>query len=63
MSFSHADADVDYTIGAYREALPLVHEAVSARNVAGALRGVPVDPVFRRTGNFNMKPAVPAGGR
>ncbi len=63
MSFSHADADVAYTIEAYREALPVVHALVSAQNVRAALRGAPVDPVFRRTGNFNMKPAVPAGGR
>jgi glutamate-1-semialdehyde 2,1-aminomutase len=63
MSFSHTDGDVAYTLEAYRGALPLVHEAVRTGNVAGHLRGVPVDPVFRRTGNFNMKPAVPAGGR
>jgi hypothetical protein len=63
MSFSHTDADVAATLDAYREALPLVHDAVRNGGVTAALRGIPVDPVFRRTGNFNTKPAVPAGGR
>ncbi len=63
MSFSHTDADVAWTIEAYREALPVVRDAVASGNAARFLRGVPVDPVFRRTGNFNTKPAVPAGGR
>ncbi len=63
MSFSHTDADIAATLDAYREALPLVHDAVRSGSVAAALRGIPVDPVFRRTGNFNTKPAVPAGGR
>ncbi|HTY60414.1 MAG TPA: aminotransferase class III-fold pyridoxal phosphate-dependent enzyme [Bacteroidota bacterium] len=63
MSFSHTDADVAHTIEAYGEALPLVHEAVSSGNVGRFLKGTPVDPVFRRTGNFNTKPAVHAGSR
>ena len=63
MSYSHTDADVEYTLAAYREALPVVAEAVAARQVSRYLKGTPVDPVFRRTGNFNTKPAVHAGGR
>jgi glutamate-1-semialdehyde 2,1-aminomutase len=63
MSFSHTDADVAYTIDAYREALPIVHEAVASGNVGRFLKGAAVDPVFRRTGNFNTKPAVHAGSR
>ena len=63
MSFSHTDADVEYTLDAYREALPVVAEAVAAGAVGRYLRGKPVDPVFRRTGNFNTKPAVHAGSR
>jgi glutamate-1-semialdehyde 2,1-aminomutase len=63
MCYTHTDADVASTIEAYKAALPLVHEAVSTGSVARHLRGIPVDPVFRRTGNFNTKPAVTAGGR
>ncbi|MFA5834326.1 MAG: aminotransferase class III-fold pyridoxal phosphate-dependent enzyme [Bacteroidota bacterium] len=56
MSFSHSDTDIDYTLTAYREILPLLKKAVSEKNVSTLLRGDPVEPVFRKTSNFNMKP-------
>jgi glutamate-1-semialdehyde aminotransferase len=56
MSFSHTDADVAHTLTAYREALITLREAVDAGSVRQALLGSPVEPVFRRTSNFNMKP-------
>lgn len=56
MSYSHTDADVAHTLAAYREALPLLKKAVDEKNVGKALRGEPVEPVFRRTSNFNLKP-------
>lgn len=56
MCFSHSDDDVDYTLQAYRDALPVLKQAVETNSVAATLRGQPVEPVFRRTGNFNMKP-------
>jgi glutamate-1-semialdehyde aminotransferase len=56
MSYSHSDEDVSYTLRAYREALPILKRAVEERNVQSYLRGEPVEPVFRRTGNFNLKP-------
>lgn len=56
MCFSHTDQDIEYTLRAYRDALPVLKRAVAEGNVLGYLRGVPVQPVFRRTGNFNMKP-------
>ncbi len=58
MSFSHTDEDIDYTLAAYREVLPILKEAVEAGDVASRLRGTPVEPVFRKTSNFNMKPKV-----
>jgi len=60
LSFSHADADVEYTLGAWREALAVLREAVAAGNVRGRLRGEPVEPVFRRTTGFNLKPRAAA---
>ena len=63
MSFSHSDGDVAYTLEAYRGALPVLHDAVKTGTIGRFLRGLPVDPVFRRTGNFNTKPAVASGGR
>jgi glutamate-1-semialdehyde aminotransferase len=56
LSFAHSDADILYTLEAYREVLPLLQKAVSGGNVRKHLLGEPVEPVFRRTGNFNMKP-------
>lgn len=56
MSFSHGDAEVDHVLAAYRKALPVLARAVEAKNVRGALRGEPVEPVFRKTSNFNTKP-------
>jgi hypothetical protein len=56
LSFSHTDIDVEYTLEAYREVLGLLKEAVIAGNVAARLKGKPVEAVFRKVSNFNMKP-------
>lgn len=56
MSFSHSDKDVEYTLKVYKEVLPILKQAVEEKNVKGYLRGEPVEPVFRKTSNFNVKP-------
>jgi glutamate-1-semialdehyde 2,1-aminomutase len=56
MSFSHTDSDIEYTLKAYRKVLPILKKAVDENNVKGYLRGEPVEPVFRKVSNFNMKP-------
>jgi glutamate-1-semialdehyde aminotransferase len=56
MSFSHGDAEVEHVLAAYRKALPVLARAVEAKDVRAALRGAPVEPVFRKTSNFNTKP-------
>jgi glutamate-1-semialdehyde aminotransferase len=56
MSFSHSDSDIEYTLKAYREVLPILKKAVDENNVKSYLRGEPVEPVFRKVSNFNMKP-------
>ena len=56
MSFSHGDREVEHVLAAYRQALPVLARAVAAKDVRGALRGEPVEPVFRKTSNFNTKP-------
>jgi glutamate-1-semialdehyde aminotransferase len=60
LSFSHADADVEETLAAYREVLPVLRDAVAAGTVRERLHGEPVEPVFRRTGGFNLKPRTAA---
>jgi glutamate-1-semialdehyde aminotransferase len=63
LSLAHTEADVERALGAYAEALVLLREAVRAGDVAARLRGRPVAPVFRRTGDFNLKPRALAAGR
>ncbi|HTI92670.1 MAG TPA: aminotransferase class III-fold pyridoxal phosphate-dependent enzyme [Puia sp.] len=60
MSYSHTDEDVTYTLTAYREVLGLLKEAVAVGDVAARLKGKPVEAVFRKVSNFNMKPATKA---
>ena len=56
MSFSHSDNDIEYTLKAYRDVLPILKKAVDEKNVLGYLKGEPVEPVFRKVSNFNTKP-------
>lgn len=48
LSFSHTDAEVEYTLRVYRTVLELFRDAVAAGDVAERLEGPPVQPVFRR---------------
>jgi glutamate-1-semialdehyde 2,1-aminomutase len=50
VSFSHTDADIDYALDAYADALPVLKAAMDAGDVNSALRGEPVHPVFRNLG-------------
>jgi glutamate-1-semialdehyde 2,1-aminomutase len=54
--FSHSEADVEYTLRAYREVLALLKDSVEKGDTASRLRGEPVQAVFRKVDNFNMKP-------
>lgn len=56
MSYSHSDEDIEYTLKVYKEVLPILKKAAAEKNVKGYLRGEPVEPVFRKTSNFNIKP-------
>lgn len=62
MSYAHSTADVAYTLEVYRDVLNLLKEAVIRGDLTSQLRGAPVEPVFRRTGNFNTKPRRSAVG-
>jgi glutamate-1-semialdehyde aminotransferase len=56
MCLAHSDDDVAYTLAAWRDVLPIVHQAVTERRVGAALRGKAVEPVFRKTSHFDTKP-------
>ncbi|HVZ71498.1 MAG TPA: aminotransferase class III-fold pyridoxal phosphate-dependent enzyme [Polyangia bacterium] len=53
---AHTEADVAQLVAAYREVLPILDAAVRGNAVTAALRGAPLEPVFRRTTNFHQKP-------
>jgi glutamate-1-semialdehyde 2,1-aminomutase len=61
MCFTHSEEDIAYTLKAYREVLALLRDVVKTGKVSEALKGEPLEAVFRKVSNFNMKPkASPA---
>jgi len=56
MSFSHSNTDIEYTLIAYKEVLPILKKDVDEKDIRKYLKGEPVEPVFRKVGNFNTKP-------
>jgi glutamate-1-semialdehyde aminotransferase len=56
LSYSHGMDEIGYVLAAYRQILPILADAVAKKDAAARLRGKPVEPVFRRTSQFNMKP-------
>ena len=54
--FSHRDEDIEYILNVYSEVLHVLKDAVSEGNVRGYIEGDPVEPVFRKTADFNIKP-------
>jgi len=58
MCVSHSDEDIAYTLKAYREVLHLLKDGVENDSLHELLRGNPVEPVFRKVSNFNLKPVL-----
>lgn len=56
MCFSHSDKDIKHTLEAYKEVLPILKQAVEEKNILKYLKGKVLEPVFRKTTNFNTKP-------
>jgi glutamate-1-semialdehyde 2,1-aminomutase/spore coat polysaccharide biosynthesis protein SpsF len=56
MCFSHTDEDIDYTLSAYRDVLPIMKEAIESGDVKSYLRGEVLEAVFRKVSNYNIKP-------
>lgn len=56
ISFSHTVSDVDYTVKVYELVLKQIDKAVNERKLNEMLLGKPLEPVFRKTENFNLKP-------
>ncbi len=60
VSFAHGPLEVAHLLAAYEDALAVLKEAVEDGNVLGVLKGAPMEPVFRRTSNFNTRPVTRA---
>lgn len=58
MCFSHSDEDLDYTLSAYREVMPILKKAIESQDVKSYLKGEVLETVFRKTSNYNIKPAL-----
>ncbi len=56
MCFSHTDEDIDYTLLAYRDVLPIVKEAIESGKIKQYLKGEVLEAVFRKVSNYNIKP-------
>ena len=58
MCFSHTDDDINYTLSVYQEVLAMLKDAIASNTIKEKLLGIPVEAVFRKVSNFNMKPKV-----
>jgi glutamate-1-semialdehyde aminotransferase len=58
MSYSHSLDDIEYTLEAYRIVLSELDDAIREGVLESKLLGRPVEPVFRKVSNFNMKPRI-----
>jgi glutamate-1-semialdehyde 2,1-aminomutase len=56
LALAHGEEEVAWLLSAYEEALPVLKEAVETGTVRERLRGAPVEPVFRKTSSFHVKP-------
>jgi glutamate-1-semialdehyde 2,1-aminomutase len=59
LSAAHTEDDVAYLLGAYREVLAALQKVVARGTLVESLRGTPVEPIFRQTTNFNLRPKPP----
>jgi glutamate-1-semialdehyde aminotransferase len=55
VSFSHRDGEVRALLDAYRETLLVLKGALGRGDLRAALLGEPLEPLFRRTSDFNTK--------
>lgn len=56
LSHAHSADDVDHTLESYEGVLPRLNDLVTSDRLREHVLGIPMEPVFRRTGNFNTKP-------
>jgi glutamate-1-semialdehyde 2,1-aminomutase len=57
MMYSHTHMDIQYTLKAYANVLLILKEAIESEDVKSYLIGEPLEPVFRKVSDYNIKPA------
>lgn len=58
MCYSHTDEDIAYTLSAYRDVMPIMKKAILEKDAMPLIRGEVLEAVFRKTSNYNIKPAL-----
>lgn len=61
LSYAHTAHDIGRTVQAYSDILPRLNGAIRDGSLPGRIQGSPMEPVFRRTSNFNTKPKTIVG--
>jgi len=56
MCYSHTDEDINYTLSAYRDIMPIMKEAIESGDIRSYLKGEVLEAVFRKVSNYNIKP-------
>ncbi|MFB9842398.1 aminotransferase class III-fold pyridoxal phosphate-dependent enzyme [Mucilaginibacter ginsenosidivorans] len=56
MCYSHTNEDIQYTLSAYRDVMPIMKEAIESGDIKKYLRGEVLEAVFRKVSNYNIKP-------
>jgi len=56
LCFSHTREDIEYTLDAFASSLTILKHAVKTGSVRQHLKGELLQPVFRKTSHFNVKP-------
>jgi len=58
MCYSHSKEDIEYTLDAYRDVMPIMLEAIESGDIKKYLKGEVLEAVFRKVNNYNIKPAA-----
>jgi len=56
LCFSHSDQDIDYTLAAYKDVMPVMKSAIESGDIQSFLRGEVLEAVFRKVSDYNIKP-------
>lgn len=56
MSYSHSAEIVQYTLDSHKIVFEQLKKVIENNNLENEIRGIPIQPLFRKVSNFNTKP-------